>query len=58
MTKKDYQKFATMLNNIKELKGHCKQTFNKIVEEIGTIFAQDNSRFDRDKFEKWVNEGK
>lgn len=58
MTKKDYIVFAEMLKGVKEnkpkLTKNQKITFNHIVYMIGSIFLNNNERFDRNKFENAI----
>jgi hypothetical protein len=49
MTRKDYVATATILNSFKELIGD-QFTFEDLVDEFGDLFANDNPRFDLDKF--------
>ena len=59
MTKKDYIKFAAMLNGQKPVKMDTETTgefysrvamWNHVVHETADIFAEENSRFDRQRF--------
>jgi len=61
MTKKDYIKFAKVLNGLKPVKTdtesvHCYglriSQWDKLVERIADIFQNDNPRFNKNRFFK------
>lgn len=58
MTKKDYIKFAEMLNDVgyggDRLTPKQATLFRVIVEKIGDIFWADNNRFDFNKFKEAI----
>lgn len=58
MTKKDYVKFADLLNtwNKARLAG-VEYPFDRIVEDICGVFARDNYRFDYERFKDAVYKG-
>lgn len=59
MTKKDYIKIANVLKNLGGFKivvNPCQ--LDMIIEQFCYMLADDNSKFDSDKFIKYVNGGK
>jgi hypothetical protein len=55
MTRKDYEKFAAMLKDVRSMYTYKpNDTFNPtlevICEQTANIFAEDNPRFDRERF--------
>ena len=51
MTRKDYTKFADMLQGLRKAQ-FDEQIVSVVVDEISFIFAEDNPRFDRERFLK------
>jgi len=49
MTRKDYTATAEILSSYKDLIGD-EFTYHDLVDEFASMFAQDNSNFDADKF--------
>ncbi len=55
MTKKDYIKFAKMLNEWNQAGvGGIEFPFNKLVADIADVLASDNERFDYERFREAV----
>jgi hypothetical protein len=50
MTRKDYVKFAEMLRQKRQLIEDSSSTLLDLTISIADIFAQDNPKFDREKF--------
>lgn len=65
MTKKHYQAFADLMHDVrgleipKEWGGDFAATYliGYIEERMAYLFEYDNERFDRQRFEKWCEEG-
>ena len=51
MTRKDYAKFADMLQGLRKAQ-FDEQVVSVVVDEISFIFAEDSPRFDRERFLK------
>ena len=49
MTRKDYTATAEILSSYKDLIGD-EFTYHDLVDDFASMFAQDNSNFDADKF--------
>ncbi len=59
MTKKDYQKFATMFKQVikqtNEANYTREETINCIMTRVMCIFSEDSYKFNHSKFTEWVN---
>ena len=49
MTRKDYVKVSEILSSYKDLIGD-EFTFHDLVDDFASMFAEDNPRFDADRF--------
>lgn len=56
MTKKDYVLIATILRDArKQTDGDARHLIDALTEDFSYALARDNSRFDSDKFVRYVN---
>lgn len=57
MSKKDYQKIAKALFDVRRWRGADHVTFQDAIDVLARTFTEDNPRFDRERFEDAVRTG-